>query len=47
LRLSAPERAMDSVVKVAARYPVVDFLAEPADLEEIFLDLYREDDRGA
>jgi beta-exotoxin I transport system ATP-binding protein len=47
LRLSASEPAMDSVVKVAARHPVVDFLAEPADLEEIFLDLYRQDDRGA
>jgi ABC-2 type transport system ATP-binding protein len=46
LRLSASEPAMDSVVKVAAPYPVVDFLAEPADLEEIFLDLYRERDHG-
>ena len=47
LRLSAAEPAMDSVVKVAARHPVVDFLAEPADLEEIFLDLYRQGDHGA
>jgi hypothetical protein len=46
LRLSAAEPAMDSVVKVAARHPVVDFLAEPADLEEIFLDLYRQGDHG-
>ena len=46
LRLSATEPAMDSVVKAAARHPVVDFLAEPADLEEIFLDLYRESDHG-
>jgi ABC-2 type transport system ATP-binding protein len=47
LRLSAAEPAMDSVVKLASRHPVVDFLAEPADLEEIFLDLYRQGDDGA
>jgi ABC-2 type transport system ATP-binding protein len=46
LRLSAAEQAMDPVVKTAARYELVDFLSEPADLEEIFLDLYREDDHG-
>jgi ABC-2 type transport system ATP-binding protein len=46
VRLSAPEAAMDGVVKVAARHQVVDFVAEPADLEEIFLELYREDDGG-
>ena len=46
VRLSAPEAAMDGVVKVAARHRVVDFVAEPADLEEIFLELYREDDGG-
>jgi ABC-2 type transport system ATP-binding protein len=44
VRLSAPEAAMDAVVKVAARHQLVDFVAEPADLEEIFLELYREDD---
>jgi ABC-2 type transport system ATP-binding protein len=44
VRLSAPEAAMDAVVKVAARHQVVDFVAEPADLDEIFLELYREDD---
>jgi ABC-2 type transport system ATP-binding protein len=44
VRLSAPEAAMDGVVKFAARHQVVDFVAEPADLEEIFLELYREDD---
>jgi beta-exotoxin I transport system ATP-binding protein len=47
LRLSAAEPAMDSVVKLASRHPVVDFLAEPADLEEIFLELYRQGDDGA
>jgi hypothetical protein len=41
-RLSAPEAAMDGVVKTAARHRVVDFVAEPADLEEIFLELYRD-----
>jgi ABC-2 type transport system ATP-binding protein len=46
LRLAAPEPAMDGVVKLAARHGVVDFLSEPADLEEIFLDLYREDEHG-
>jgi ABC-2 type transport system ATP-binding protein len=42
VRLSATERAMDAVVKTAARYPLVDLVSEPADLEEIFLELYRE-----
>jgi hypothetical protein len=37
---------MDGVVKLAARHDVVDFVSEPADLEEIFLDLYREDELG-
>jgi ABC-2 type transport system ATP-binding protein len=46
VRLSAPEAAMDAVVKAAARHPVVDLVSEPADLEEIFLDLYREADRA-
>jgi ABC-2 type transport system ATP-binding protein len=41
LRLSASEAAMDSVVKTAARHPVVDLVSAPADLEEIFLHLYR------
>ena len=44
LRLAAQETAMDGVVKAAARFPVVDLVSEPADLEEIFLELYREDD---
>jgi ABC-2 type transport system ATP-binding protein len=42
VRLSAPEPAMNAVVKAAARREVVDFISEPADLEEIFLELYRE-----
>jgi ABC-2 type transport system ATP-binding protein len=42
VRLSAPEPAMNAVVKVAARHELVDFISEPADLEEIFLELYRE-----
>jgi ABC-2 type transport system ATP-binding protein len=42
LRLSAPEPAMNAVVKAAARHEVVDFVSEPADLEEIFLELYRD-----
>ena len=44
VRLSASEAAMDDVVKEAARHRVVDLVSEPADLEEIFLELYREAD---
>ena len=46
LRLSAPERAMDPIVKEAARHPVVDLVSQPADLEELFLELYEEEPRG-
>jgi ABC-2 type transport system ATP-binding protein len=47
VRLSAPESAMDAVVKAAARSRVADLTSAPADLEEIFLELYREpDERG-
>jgi ABC-2 type transport system ATP-binding protein len=42
VRLSAPETAMDALVKAVARHRVVDLVSEPADLEEIFLELYRE-----
>ena len=42
LRVSAPEASMDSVVKAAARSTIVDLVSAPADLEEIFLDRYRE-----
>jgi ABC-2 type transport system ATP-binding protein len=43
IRLAAPEPAMDGIVKTAARHRVVDFVSEPADLEEIFLALYQEE----
>jgi beta-exotoxin I transport system ATP-binding protein len=46
LRLTAPESAMDGVVKQAARHPLVDLVSAPAELEEIFLELYREDGNG-
>ena len=47
IRLSAPGTAMDALVKELARHPVVDLVSQPADLEEIFLELYREvDDAG-
>jgi ABC-2 type transport system ATP-binding protein len=42
LRLAAPEQAMDALVKATAAHPVVDLTSQPADLEEIFLELYRE-----
>jgi ABC-2 type transport system ATP-binding protein len=44
VRLAAPEAAMDGIVKTAARAQVLDLVSEPADLEEIFLELYREND---
>ena len=44
VRLSAPETAMDALVKAIAQHRVVDLVSEPADLEEIFLELYREAD---
>jgi ABC-2 type transport system ATP-binding protein len=44
VRLSAHETAMDAVVKAVARHRIVDLVSEPADLEEIFLELYREAD---
>jgi beta-exotoxin I transport system ATP-binding protein len=44
VRLNAPESAMDAIVKVAARHRIVDLVSQPADLEEIFLELYREGD---
>jgi ABC-2 type transport system ATP-binding protein len=46
LRLSAPETAMDTLLKAVATHRVVDFVSQPADLEEIFLELYREADDG-
>lgn len=47
LRLSVPVAAMDAVVKAAARHRLVDLMSAPADLEEIFLELYREQDDRA
>jgi hypothetical protein len=46
VRLSAPEPAIDAIVKEAAAHRIVDFVSEPADLEEIFLELYEEPDAG-
>jgi ABC-2 type transport system ATP-binding protein len=37
---------LDAVVKFAARHRVVDFISEPADLDEIFLDYYRGSNDG-
>ena len=42
VRLSAPEPAMDAIVKEAAAHRIVDLVSQPADLEEIFLELYEE-----
>ncbi|HEU4450993.1 MAG TPA: ABC transporter ATP-binding protein [Gaiellaceae bacterium] len=42
VQLAAPEAAMNGVVKTAARHELVDLVSTPADLEEIFLELYRE-----
>ena len=42
VRLTAPEAAMDGVVKAAAAFDVVDLVSSPADLEEIFLEQYEE-----
>ncbi len=39
--LTAPESAMDAVVKAAAGLAIVDLVSAPADLEEIFLEAYR------
>lgn len=46
VRLAAPEPAMDALVKAAAAHHVVDLVSQPADLEEIFLELYREPHDG-
>jgi ABC-2 type transport system ATP-binding protein len=44
--LTAPESAMDAVVKEAAKLDLVDLVSAPADLEEIFLEAYRGSDDG-
>ncbi len=46
MRLSCPESAMNSVVKRVAEQEILDFVSQPADLEEIFLELYREQPDG-
>ena len=46
VHLSAPETAMDALVKELAHHRIVDLVSQPADLEEIFLDLYKEGDDG-
>jgi len=42
VRLTCPETRMDAVVRRAAERPISDFVSQPADLEEIFLAMYRE-----
>jgi ABC-2 type transport system ATP-binding protein len=46
VRVSAPETALDELVKVVARHSIRDLVSQPADLDEIFLELYREADDG-
>jgi ABC-2 type transport system ATP-binding protein len=46
LKLSCPESAMSALVKRIAQFEIVDLVSQPADLEEIFLELYRQDDHG-
>jgi len=46
LTLSCPESAIDALVKRVAEHEIVDFVSQPADLEEIFLELYRQGDDG-
>ena len=47
MRLSCPESALDALVKRVAQHSIVDLVSQPADLEEIFLAMYRDgaDDR--
>ena len=47
VRLSAPESAMDALVKALARHHIVDLVSQPADLDEIFLEMYREANDGS
>jgi ABC-2 type transport system ATP-binding protein len=46
LKLSCPESAMSALVKRVAEHDIIDLVSQPADLEEIFLELYRQDDVG-
>ena len=47
VKLSSPESAMSALVKRIAEHDIVDLVSQPADLEEIFLELYREGDDGS
>jgi len=47
LKLSSPESAMSALVKRIAEHDIVDLVSQPADLEEIFLELYRDGDDGS
>jgi ABC-2 type transport system ATP-binding protein len=47
LKLSCSESAMSALVKRIAEHDIVDLVSQPADLEEIFLELYRQDDDGS
>jgi ABC-2 type transport system ATP-binding protein len=38
---------LDALIKAVARFHVLDLLSQPADLDEIFLTYYRDDDDGA
>jgi hypothetical protein len=38
---------MSALVKRIAEHDIVDLVSQPADLEEIFLELYRQDDDGS
>jgi beta-exotoxin I transport system ATP-binding protein len=46
LKLSSPESAMSALVKRIAEHDITDLVSQPADLEEIFLELYRQGDDG-
>ena len=46
VKLACPESAMSTLVKRIAQFEIVDLVSQPADLEEIFLERYREDDDG-
>jgi beta-exotoxin I transport system ATP-binding protein len=47
VKLSCPESAMSALVKRIAEHDIVDLVSQPADLEEIFLELYRQDEDGS
>ena len=47
VRLSCPEAALDALLKRLTQHSIVDLVSQPADLEEIFLAMYRDDDDGS